>query len=99
MLKREIPRLACCCRCEEVIELTAPFADHTGLTGTGGYGHFMLDLDGDATQIPARTRIEMTLTSLQLAQMPHKAELPPYEGSLWLDQMLREGVTCTPTAT
>jgi uncharacterized protein involved in outer membrane biogenesis len=74
----------------EVSELSAPFTIERGLvkapeiTGHFMGGHFVLHLDADANQTPARTRIEMTLTDLQLAQMPHKAEPPPYEGSLQL---------------
>jgi hypothetical protein len=74
----------------EVSELSAPFTIERGLvkapevTGHFMGGNFVLHLDADANQTPARTRIEMTLTDLQLAQMPHKAEPPPYEGSLLL---------------
>ena len=74
----------------EVTELSAPFTIERGLikapevTGHFMGGNFVLHLDADANQTPARTRIEMTLTGLQLAQMPHKAEAPPYEGSLLL---------------
>jgi uncharacterized protein involved in outer membrane biogenesis len=74
----------------EVTELSAPFTIERGLitapevTGHFMGGNFLLNLDADANQTPARTRIEMTLTGLQLAQMPHKAEPPPYEGSLLL---------------
>jgi hypothetical protein len=74
----------------EVSELSAPFTIEHGLikasevTGHFMGGNFVLHLDADANQIPARTRIEMRLTGLQLAQMPHKAEPPPYEGSLFL---------------
>jgi len=74
----------------EVTELSAPFTIERGLvkapevTGHFMGGHFVLHLDVDANQSPARTRIEMTLTDLQLAQMPHKDEPPPYEGSLQL---------------
>ena len=74
----------------EVTELSAPFTIERGLikapevTGHFMGGNFVLHLDADANQTPARTRIEMTLTGLQLAQMPHKAEPPPYEGSLLL---------------
>ncbi len=75
---------------EEVTELSAPFTIERGLikapevTGHFMGGNFALHLDADANQIPAHARIEMTLTGLQLAQMPHKAEPPPYEGSLLL---------------
>jgi AsmA family protein len=74
----------------EVNELSAPFTIERGLikapevTGHFMGGNFVLHLDGDANQTPARTRIEMTLTDVQLAQMPHKDEPPPYEGSLRL---------------
>ena len=74
----------------EVTELSAPFTIERGqikapeVTGHFMGGNFVLHLDADANQTPARTRIEMTLTGLQLAQMPHKAEAPPYEGSLLL---------------
>jgi uncharacterized protein involved in outer membrane biogenesis len=74
----------------EVSELSAPFTIERGLvkapevTGRFVGGNFVLHLDADANQTPARTRIEMTLTDLQLAQMPHKAEPPPYGGSLLL---------------
>jgi AsmA family protein len=72
----------------EVTELSAPFTIERGLiTAPDVAGHimggsFVLHLEADANQTPARTRIEMTLTGLQLAQIPHKAEPPPYEGSL-----------------
>ena len=75
---------------EEVTDLSAPFTLERGLikapevTGHFMGGNFVLHLDADANQTPARARIEMTLTGLQLAQMPHKAEPPPYEGSLLL---------------
>lgn len=74
----------------EVNELSAPFTIERGLikapevTGHFMGGNFVLHLDADANQTPAHTRIELTLTGLQLAQMPHKAEPPPYEGSLRL---------------
>jgi uncharacterized protein involved in outer membrane biogenesis len=74
----------------EVSELSAPFTIERGLvkapqiTGHFMGGNFVLQLDADANQTPARSRIEMTLTDLQLAQMPHKAEPPPYEGPLFL---------------
>jgi uncharacterized protein involved in outer membrane biogenesis len=74
----------------EVSELSAPFAIERGLikapqvTGHFMGGNFVLHLDADANQAPARTRIEMTLTGMQLAQMPHKTEPPPYEGLLLL---------------
>jgi uncharacterized protein involved in outer membrane biogenesis len=74
----------------EVTELSAPFSIERGLvkapevTGHFMGGNFVLHLDADANQTPAHTRIEMTLTGLQLAQMPHKVEPPPYEGSLLL---------------
>jgi AsmA family protein len=74
----------------EVSELSAPFTIERGLikapqvTGHFMGGHFVLHLDADANQPPARTRIEMRLTDLQLAQIPHTAEPPPYEGSLLL---------------
>jgi AsmA family protein len=75
---------------EEVTELSAPFTIEHGLikapeiTGHFMGGHFALHLNADANQTPAHTRIEMTLTGLQLAQVPHKAEPPPSEGSLLL---------------
>jgi AsmA family protein len=74
----------------EVSELSAPFTIERGLvrapqvTGHFMGGNLMLHLDADANQTPAHTRIEMTLTDLQLAQIPHKAGPPPYEGSLLL---------------
>src|SRR5208283_4272290 len=74
----------------EVSELSAPFTIERGLvkapevTGHFMGGTFVLHLDADANQTPARTRIEMTLTGMQLALVPHKAEPPPYEGSLLL---------------
>ena len=72
----------------EVSELSAPFTLDRGLlkapeiTGHFMGGNFVLHLDTDANQSPARTRIEMTLKDLQLVQVPHKTEPPPYEGSL-----------------
>ena len=74
----------------EVTELSAPFTIERGLvkapelTGHLLGGHFTLHLETDANQTPALTRIDMALTDLQLAQMPHKAGPPPYEGSLLL---------------
>ena len=74
----------------EVTELSAPFTIERGLvkapevTGQFMGGNLLLHLEADANHTPARTRIEMTLTGLQLAQMPHKAEPPPYEGSVLL---------------
>jgi AsmA family protein len=74
----------------EVSELSAPFTIERGLvkapevTGHFMGGKFVLHLDADANQSPAHTRIELTLTGLQLAQMPHKAGPPPYEGSMRL---------------
>ena len=73
----------------EVTELSAPFTIEHGLikapevTGHFLGGDFVLHLDTDANETPARSRIEMTLTGMQLAQIPHKAQ-PPYEGSLLL---------------
>jgi uncharacterized protein involved in outer membrane biogenesis len=74
----------------EVSELSAPFTIERGLVEapdvTGHFlgGNFALHLHVDSNQTPARTRIEMTLTDLHLAQIPHKAEPPPFEGSLRL---------------
>jgi uncharacterized protein involved in outer membrane biogenesis len=74
----------------EVRDLSAPFTIERGLIDapqvTGHFlgGNLVLHLDADANQTPARARIEMTLTDLHLAQIPHKAEPPPYEGSLRL---------------
>jgi hypothetical protein len=74
----------------EVSELSAPFTIERGLikapevTGHFMGGNFAVHLDADANQSPARTRIEMRFTDLQLAQIPHKAGPPPYEGSLLL---------------
>jgi AsmA family protein len=74
----------------EVSELSAPFTIERGLikapevTGHFMGGNFVLHLDADANQTPAQTRIEMTLTGMQLAQMPHKVGPSPYEGSLLL---------------
>jgi uncharacterized protein involved in outer membrane biogenesis len=81
----------------EVSELSAPFTIERGLikapkvTGHFMGGNFVLHLDTDANQTPARNRIEMTLTGLQLAQMPHKVEPPPYEGSLLLQMHAHGG--------
>jgi uncharacterized protein involved in outer membrane biogenesis len=72
----------------EVTELSAPFTIERGVVKAAEIaGHFLggnvvLQLNADANQSPARTRIEMTLTGMQLAQMPHKTDPPPYEGSL-----------------
>jgi AsmA family protein len=74
----------------EVTDLSAPFTIERGLikapevTGHFMGGSFVLHVDTDANQIPARSRIEMTLTGLQLAEIPHKAGPPPYEGPLLL---------------
>ena len=82
---------------EEVTELSAPFTLERGMikapevTGHFMGGNFALHLDADANQTPARARIEMTLTGLQLAQIPHKSEPPPYEGSLLLQFHARNG--------
>jgi uncharacterized protein involved in outer membrane biogenesis len=53
-------------------------------------GDFLLHLDVDANQRPARSRIELTGTNLSLAQVPHEAGPPPYDGSLDL-QVQAEG--------
>jgi uncharacterized protein involved in outer membrane biogenesis len=80
----------------EVVDLSAPFTIERGLVQapqiTGHFlgGNFVLHLDADANQTPARTRIDITLTDLRLAQVPHKAEPPPYEGLLRL-QIHAEG--------
>jgi uncharacterized protein involved in outer membrane biogenesis len=72
----------------EISELSAPFTLERGLlkapqvTGHLMGGHFVLHLDTDANQSPTRTHIDMTVRDLQLAQVPHKTEPPPYEGSL-----------------
>jgi len=74
----------------EVNALSAPFTIERGLVEapdvTGHFlgGNFALHLHVDANQTPARSRIEMTLTDLHLAQIPHKTEPPPFEGSLRL---------------
>ena len=74
----------------EVTDLSAPFRIERGLVKapeiTGHFlgGNFALHLATDANQTPPNSRIGMILTGLQLAQMPHKAEPPPYEGSLLL---------------
>ena len=39
-------------------------------------------LNADTNETPARARIELRLKGLQLAQIPHKSDGPPYEGSL-----------------
>jgi hypothetical protein len=75
----------------EVSDLSVPFTIERGLlkapevTGQILGGRFVLRIDTDANQRPARSRIEMTLKDLQLAQMPHKAEPPPYEGALLME--------------
>ena len=75
----------------EVNDLSAPFIIEHGLVKatevTGNFlgGHFLLHLEADANQSPAHTRIEMKFRDLHLAQMPHKADPPPYEGSLFLE--------------
>ncbi len=74
----------------ELTDVTAPFTIEHGLisapevTGHILGGSLVLHLETDANQTPSRSRVTMNLTSLQLAQMPHKAEPPPYEGSLML---------------
>ena len=74
----------------EVSELSAPFTIERGLikapevTGHFMGGNFVIHLDTDANQTPAHTRIDLTLTGLQLAQMPHKGEPPPLEGPMQL---------------
>ncbi len=74
----------------EVTDVTAPFVIEGGVikapkvTGHFMGGDFVLHIDTDANRRPALSRIAMTLTGLQLAQMPHKSEPPPYEGSLLL---------------
>jgi len=71
-------------------ELSAPFTIERGLieapevTGHFMGGNVLLHLDADANQTPAHSDIELTLTGLQLAQMPHRTEPPPYAGSLQL---------------
>lgn len=74
----------------EVTELSAPFTIERGMIkATEVTGHFMggsvlLHLDADANQTPTHSRIELTVKGLQLAQLPHKSEPPPYAGSLLL---------------
>lgn len=74
----------------EVSELSAPFTIERGLikapevTGHFMGGNFVIHLSTDANPTPAHTRIDLTLTGLQLAQMPHKGEPPPLEGPLQL---------------
>lgn len=74
----------------EVTELSAPFTIERGLIKAPevrGHllgGTFVLDLNADANQTPARSSIDMTLKDMQLAQIPHTAQSPPYEGSLLL---------------
>ncbi len=75
----------------EVNDLSAPFTIDRGVvkapevTGHLMGGDFVLHLAADANQRPADTHIEMKFMDLQLAQMPHKGEPPPYEGSLLLE--------------
>jgi hypothetical protein len=74
----------------EVTGLSASFTIERGLvkapqvTGHFMGGNVLLHLDADANQTPAHTRIEMTVKGLQLAQLPHKSEPPPYAGTLLL---------------
>ena len=74
----------------EVNDLAAPFTIVGGLVEapevSGHFldGNFVLHLDSDANQTPALSRIAMTFTDLQLAQLPHQPGPPPYEGSLLL---------------
>ncbi len=81
----------------EATELSAPFSIERGLikapevTGHFMGGTFVLHLEADANQTPTRTGIEMNFTDLQLAQIPHKAAQPPYEGSLLLKIHARGG--------
>jgi uncharacterized protein involved in outer membrane biogenesis len=73
-----------------VTDLSASFSIERGLikapevTGHLMGGNFLLHLEADANPTPARTQIAMTLTGIQLAQIPHKSRPPPYEGSLLL---------------
>ncbi len=72
-------------------ELSAPFTIERGMvkapevTGHIMGGNFVLHLDADANHTPARARIDVTVTDLQLAQMPHKSDPPPFEGPLLLN--------------
>lgn len=74
----------------ELTDLSAPFTIEHGLikapkiTGHLLGGNVVLNLDTDANQTPARTHAELKLTGLQLGELPHKAEPPPYEGPLQL---------------
>jgi hypothetical protein len=80
----------------EVSTLSAPFTIERGLvkapavTGHFMGGDFLMHLDVDANQRPAHSRIEATGTNLSLAQVPHEAGPPPYDGSLDL-QVQAEG--------
>ena len=74
----------------EVTDLSAPFTIEQGLvkapeiTGHFMGGNLVVHLNADANQTPTHTNVDLSVTGLQLAQMPHKAEPPPYEGSLLL---------------
>ena len=74
----------------ELTDLSAPFTIERGLikapevTGHFMGGNVLLRLDADANQTPAHSRIELTVKGLQLAQLPHKSEPPPYAGTLLL---------------
>jgi uncharacterized protein involved in outer membrane biogenesis len=74
----------------EVTALSAPFSIEHGLikaptvTGRLMGGDLELRLDTDANQAPARSRIDLTLRGVRLAQMPHSSEPPPFDGVLRL---------------
>jgi uncharacterized protein involved in outer membrane biogenesis len=74
----------------DVTDVSAPFTIERGqikaseVTGHVLGGNVLLHLETDANQTPARSRIEMTVKGLQLAQLPHKSGPPPYEGTLLL---------------
>ena len=75
----------------EVADLSAPFTLERGrisapkVTGRFLGGTVALQVDADANQTPASTRLEMTLEDVQLAQLPHRSEPPPYGGTLNLE--------------
>jgi uncharacterized protein involved in outer membrane biogenesis len=73
----------------EVDDLSAPFViekGHVSADGVSGKvlgGSLALELKADAHDDPAEVQSVLTLRGVQLAQIPHKGEQVPYEGSLY----------------
>jgi AsmA family protein len=71
-------------------EVSAPFSIERGkikapdVTAQLLGGKMALQTEVDANDDPAHVRVDVNVTDLQVAQLPHKASLTPYEGLLHL---------------